>query len=247
VKSLLSEGKTETIRGFKSKSGKKFDACLVLNQDEDGKFTVSFDFEHVESKKIKDVKCPICGGEIEVTSFGFGCTNYNKEDENGCRFSIGKMADKSLTETQVNELLTYGITGTIRGFKSKNGKRFDARVALSKNEEGKVTGLKFDFNDLEPLKVKDVKCPLCGGDIVITPFGYGCSKYSKEDEKSCRFMIGKIASVKLKEDQVKELLTRGKTSVISGFVAKTGMMFDAPLKLTEDGQVTFDFPEKPQQ
>ena len=246
VKSLLSEGKTETIRGFKSKSGKKFDACLVLNQNEDGKFTVSFDFEHVESKKIKDVKCPICGGEIEVTSFGFGCTNYNKEDENGCRFSIGKMADKSLTETQVKELLTDGITGTIRGFKSKNGKRFDARVALSKNEEGKVTGLKFDFNDLEPLKVKDVKCPLCGGDIVITPFGYGCSKYSKEDEKCCRFMIGKIASVKLKEDQVKELLTRGKTGVISGFVAKTGMMFDAPLKLTEDGQVTFDFPEKPQ-
>ncbi len=59
-------------------------------------------------------------------------------------------------------------------------------------------------------------------------------------------MIGKIASVKLKEDQVKELLTRGKTGVIQGFVAKTGMMFEAPLKLTEDGQVTFDFPEKAQ-
>ena len=57
-------------------------------------------------------------------------------------------------------------------------------------------------------------------------------------------MIGKIASVKLKEEQVKELLTNGKTSVIEGFVAKTGMKFDAPLKLTEDGQVTFDFPEK---
>ncbi len=33
--------------------------------------------------------------------------------------------------------------------------------------------------------------------------------------------------------------------MISGFVAKTGMKFDAPLKLTEDGDITFDFPEKP--
>ena len=44
---------------------------------------------------------------------------------------------------------------------------------------------------------------------------------------------------------MKELLLRGKTEVIKGFIAKTGMMFDAPLKLTPEGQVTFDFPEKP--
>lgn len=246
VKQLLSEGKTDTLRGFKSKAGKKFDACLVLEKDENGKSVINFDFEHVEAKKVKDVSCPLCGGDIIVNSWGFGCSNYDKEKEDSCRFSIGKMAEKSLTEANVKELLTNGITGTIRGFKSKTGKKFDARIALSKNEEGKVTGLKFDFNDLEPVKVKDVVCPLCKGDIVVTPFGYGCSNYKKEDpEHSCRFMIGKIASVKLKEAQVKQLLTVGKTDVIEGFVARTGMKFDAPLKLTEDGQVTFDFPEKP--
>ena len=51
--------------------------------------------------------------------------------------------------------------------------------------------------------------------------------------------------MKLKEAQVKELLIRKKTDVIQGFVAKTGMKFDAPLKLTDDGEVVFDFPEKP--
>ena len=246
VKQLLTNGKTDTLRGFKSKSGKKFDACLIIEKDENGKPVVNFDFEHVEAKKVKDVTCPLCGGDIVATPFGFGCANYEKEKEDSCRFSIGKMAEKSLTEANVKELLTNGITGTIRGFKSKTGKKFDARVALSKNEEGKVTGLKFDFNDLEPVKVKDVLCPLCKGDIIVTPFGYGCSNYKKEDpEHSCCFMIGKIASVKLKEAQVKQLLTRGKTDVIEGFVARTGMKFDAPLKLTIDGQVTFDFPEKP--
>ena len=246
IKQLLSTGKTDTIRGFKSKNGKKFDACLVLEKDENGRPVVNFDFEHVEAKKIVDVNCPLCGGDIVATPFGFGCANYDKEKEDSCRFSIGKMAEKSLTESQIKELLTNGITGTIRGFKSKTGKKFDARVALSKDETGKVTGLKFDFNDLEPVKVKDVLCPLCKGDIVVTPFGFGCSNYKKEDpENSCRFMIGKIASVKLKEAHVKQLLTRGKTDIIEGFVARTGMKFDAPLKLTEDGQVTFDFPEKP--
>ena len=245
VKELLNQGRTGTIRGFKSKSGKKFDACVALEHTEDGKIELRFDFEHVEVKKIKDVVCPICGGDIVATPFGFGCANYVKDDPNSCRFSVGKMAEKALTEANVKELLTNGRTGTIRGFKSKSGKKFDARVALAKDEKGKVTGLKFDFTDLEAPKVKDVKCPVCGGDIVKTMFGYGCANYSKENPDSCRFAIGKIAGVSLKEAQVKELLLRGKTDVIKGFVAKTGMKFDAPLKLTPEGQIAFDFPEKP--
>ena len=242
---LITNGRTETIRGFKSKTGKKFDACLCMEKDENGKTVIKFDFEHVEAKKVKDVVCPLCGGEIVQTPFGFGCANYSKDDPESCRFSIGKMAEKSLTESQVKELLTNGRTGTIRGFKSKTGKKFNARVALNRDEGGKVTGLKFDFTDLEPVKVKDVKCPLCGGEIIQTPFGYGCANYSKDNPESCRFAIGTIAGVKLKEAQVKELLLRGRTEVIKGFIAKTGIMFDAPLKLTPEGQVTFDFPEKP--
>lgn len=245
VKMLLTEGRTETIRGFKSKAGKKFDACLVLDREEDGRATIKFDFEHVEAKKIKDAVCPICGGEIVKTSFGYGCSNYVKENPDSCRFSIGKMAEKTLTEANIKELLTNGRTGTIRGFKSKTGKKFDARVALDRDENGKVTGLKFDFTDLEAARIKDVQCPLCGGEIVKTMFGYGCANYAKDNPDSCRFSIGKIAGVSLKEAQVKELLLRKKTDVIEGFVAKTGMMFDAPLKLTPEGSVVFDFPEKP--
>lgn len=247
VTELLLNGRTSTIRGFKSKSGKKFDACLVLDTNEYNKHTVKFDFENVETKKIKDVVCPLCGGEIVQTPFGFGCANYNKEDENSCRFSIGKMAGRDIPEAQIKELLTNGRTGTIRGFKSKTGKKFDARIALSKDAEGKVTGLKFDFDDVEQPKLKDAKCPLCGGDIVKTPFGYGCANYNKDDaEHSCRFMIGKIGGVKLNDSQVRQLLIAKKTDVITGFTSKTGKKFDAPLKLNTEGQIVFDFPDRPQ-
>lgn len=245
VKALLTDGRTETIRGFKSKTGKKFDACVALETDETGRKYLKFDFDHVEAKKIKDVSCPLCGGDIVQTPFGYGCANYKKDDPESCRFSIGKMGEKTLNEVQVKQLLTEGRTATIRGFKSKTGKKFDARIALNKDESGRVTGLKYDFSDVEAPKLKDVKCPVCGGDMVKTPFGYGCANYKKDDPESCRFSVGQIAGVKLKEAQVKELLTNGKTGVIEGFIAKTGMKFDAPLKLTKEGQITFDFPEKP--
>ena len=245
VKELIEQGHTQTIRGFKSKAGKRFDAKLKVDKDENGKVNIAFDFSDIEPEIIPEVKCPVCGGQMKKTSFGYGCVNFSPDDENSCRFSIGKMAEKSFTEAQIRQLLNDGITETMRGFKAKTGKKFDARVALAKDENGKVTGLKFDFDNVEPKKVKDVKCPKCGGDIVVAPFGFMCANHKKDDKESCSFMIGSIASVRLKEAQVKELLTKKKTEVISGFVAKTGMKFDAPLKLTEEGEIAFDFPEKP--
>ncbi|MDE6365704.1 MAG: topoisomerase C-terminal repeat-containing protein, partial [Lachnospiraceae bacterium] len=247
VKELLTSSFTETIRGFKGKSGKKFDAVLVLEKGEDGKHSISFNFEKVEAKKIKDVVCPLCGGEIVQTPFGYGCANYDKLDESSCKFSIGKMAGKDISESQIKELLTNGKTSTIRGFKSKAGKKFDARIIFSRDESGKVTGLKFDFDDVEQKKIKDVVCPLCGGEVVKTSFGYGCANYSKEDaEHSCRFFINhKIAGVKISDLIVKKLLSEKKTDKIEGFLSKSGAKFDAALKLTEDGQAVFDFPDRP--
>lgn len=243
VKELLLSGKTQTIRGFKSKAGKKFDACLVLQKEEGQLPQISFDFEEVEAKVVKDVSCPLCGGEIAKNSFGYGCLNYKRDDPESCKFSIGKLAGKDLTEAQVKELLINERTSTIYGFKSKAGKKFDARIALSKDEEGKVTGIKFDFEDLEEKRVKDVQCPVCGGEVVVTPFGYRCINNDRDNPDSCRFTVGKIAGVSLSEKQLKQLLNEGKTDTIEKFVAKTGMMFSACLKITEDGRIVFDFGE----
>ena len=241
VTELIKNGHTQTLRGFKSKNGKKFDAVLILTE-EDGRKKLKFDFEHVEAKKVKDAVCPLCGGEILVAPFGYACANRSRDGKEGCSFAIGRIAEKDLTESNVRELLTTGKTGTIRGLKGKSGKKFDACLELVK-EEGSAK-IQFDFEHVEAKKVKDVVCPLCGGDIVQTPFGYGCAAYDKNNPESCRFSIGKIAGVKLKEASVKELLQNGKTSPIQGFVAKTGMMFEAALKLDEEKKVVFDFPEK---
>lgn len=242
AKELLTKGKTATIRGFKGKSGKKFDACLVLKKNEEsGRSEAVFDFDSVEAKVVKDVKCPLCGGDIIVTSFGYGCSNYNREDpDNSCRFNIGQIAGVKLKEAAVKELLTAGITSTISGFKSKKGSKFDAKLTLGKDEVGKITGLKFVFENTDK-ELEGLACPKCGQPLIKTYNGYRCKDNVLGNSDSCPFFLGKVAGVEVPEDQFRKLITEKKTDTISGFLSKKGLFFDARLKLDEDNKVVFDF------
>lgn len=78
-------------------------------------------------------KCPVCGGEVRRTSFGYGCSNY----KDGCKFTIGGVVcSKVMSLRAVEALLKNGTTEEISGFVSpKNGKSFSARLAL---ENGKM-------------------------------------------------------------------------------------------------------------
>jgi DNA topoisomerase III len=50
-----------------------------------------------------------------------------------------------------------------------------------------------------------------------------------------------VASKKLTEKNILDLLKKGKTTLIKGFKSKAKKPFDARLKLEEDFRVTFDF------
>ena len=77
--------------------------------------------------------CPLCDGRIKRTKFGYGCSNYK---ENGCKFTINAyILGRSISKSNVQMLLTNGKTSKIKGFTSKNGKKFDAFLKL---ENGKI-------------------------------------------------------------------------------------------------------------
>ena len=82
-------------------------------------------------------------------------------------------------------------------------------------------------------------CPLCGGKIRRTSFGYGCSEYR---EKGCKFSVGGvICSRVIPKSAVTRLLCEGKTQKLDGFVSpRTGKTFSAALKL-DGGKAVFDF------
>ncbi len=90
---------------------------------------------------LNSITCPKCKkGHITENSKAFGCSEY----KNGCDFVIWKqIAGKSLRAIDAERMLTKGRTSLIKGFKSKAGKTFNAKL-LYKNGE-----ISFEFEKKE--------------------------------------------------------------------------------------------------
>ena len=88
--------------------------------------SLSDKFEHSGEQGIV---CPKCGkGHISIYSKVAKCDNPD------CGLTVLRQkAGKNLTDDQMNQLLTKGKTGLIKGFTSKQGKKFDAGVAFDDN------------------------------------------------------------------------------------------------------------------
>ena len=77
-------------------------------------------------------KCPVCGKPIYETQKAYSCNG----GRDGCGFVIWKrISSKTIAKTQAVKLLKNKKTDKLKGFISKNGKPFNARLVL---KNGKV-------------------------------------------------------------------------------------------------------------
>ncbi|WP_258086639.1 type IA DNA topoisomerase [Xenorhabdus bovienii] len=84
------------------------------------------------SENKLSVSCPLCKSELLENSKAFASCKAR------CGFVIWEeIAGKKITRTQAETLIEKGETGIIKGFKSKAGKLFDAKLVLDK-ASGKV-------------------------------------------------------------------------------------------------------------
>lgn len=81
------------------------------------------------------VNCPVCGKPMTVTKWGYGCSAW----KDGCKFAIGTLCQKRITENQARILISTGKSPLIKGFISKAGRKFDAFLVLD------GTNVKFEF------------------------------------------------------------------------------------------------------
>ncbi|MCQ2498425.1 MAG: DNA topoisomerase [Lachnospiraceae bacterium] len=184
-------------------------------------------------KRSLQIKCPMCQGELTTTPFGFGCNNYSNE-ENPCKFSVGKICGKSLKEEDFKDLILKGKTKLIKGFKSKNGKKFDAMLVL---KEDKSIGFEFENNNSQSERIQtDIECPNCKLKLMKGDKSYSCE---------CGLRLYHIVAKKeLSETEVRELLTLGRTKKkVTGLLSKGGNLFDTVIKY-KDGRTEFDFDAK---
>ena len=122
---LLCNGKPSgMIKGFKSKTGKSFDANLVPNiQTKE----IKFSFSDAPAVNTDGIVCPLCGGEVKDSPALLSCE---------CGLKIWKtISGKTLTEKNIRTILS-GQTAMVYGMVSKKtGKKFDAGVRLNKTKK----------------------------------------------------------------------------------------------------------------
>ena len=95
------------------------------------------------------------------------------------------------------------------------------------------------INGVHLLGNGSIICPKCKkGEIIFNPTAAECSQY----KNGCTFAIfGKVASKRLTDTDIKQLLNKRKSKLIKGFISKTGKEFDAILLLSDDLNISFDF------
>ena len=126
----------------------------------------------------------------------------------------------------------------------KGKDNFDKFISDIKEQTNKICisiSSTVDEGDVKPFVLQETsfgKCPLCGGDVIKTKWGYGCSNYSTT---KCSFSIsGTICGKKITERLVKKLLSEGPTGKVDGFKSKAGKSFSMAIKLI-DGKTEFEF------
>lgn len=172
---LLEKGTTDFISGFqpKDKSKKPFSAALTFKQ-EDG--TINYEKMRFQFSQSSDYVCPVCGAKMEQGNGYLRCPNCNMR-------LWTTVSGKKLSEQNILDLLDHKTTKEIKGFSSKAGKKFSAKLYLDENNQ-----MKFDFS-----QDGIIVCPKCGKNIVENEKTYSCEGW----REGCKTTIWKDCFSKL--------------------------------------------------
>ena len=87
--------------------------------------------DSVVAASAKLGNCPLCSAEVREQAKSYSCSGWKQ----GCKFVIWKtIAGKRISGPTAKTLLAKGQTRRLKGFKSKAGKPFEARLKLVEGE-----------------------------------------------------------------------------------------------------------------
>ena len=169
------------------------------------------------------------------------------ESEDGSLVVRKVLGGRQISGEEVVELLTNKRIGPLPGFRSKQGKPFSAAIRFTDQNkvefvfEDGVDGEKPEILDPEPLG----DSPIDSSPVFETMTSYLSQSQIDGDVKK-GFRLGKMILGKaLDRENMKKMLTEGKTGLIQGFQSsKTRRFFDAYLKITSKGKLEFEFPPR---
>ena len=143
ARDLLSGKSIETSKLYSEKKGVTFPGSFRFEVDKDSKYGGSL---QVDFGLPSIGTCPVCGGEIVETSFGFKCSN------SGCRTIVWKTGAKgslfektTITRANATKLFAGKTVKFSKLYSKKTGKTFPAEVKLEVNDAGDGVNLKVLF------------------------------------------------------------------------------------------------------
>jgi DNA topoisomerase-3 len=262
VRELVEKGVVGPLDGFISaKTRATFAAALKLVKDENtGKWKAQYDFgDDVDLGTVEGFWTdPATGAELcEV-----GSSYVLRERENGewkQVFRIPRlMCKKEVSREQAMQLVEKGKTDLIKGFISKKGRPFDAFLlrndarirwkfpprAPKTDKEGKPVERKARAKvDLSKANVIG-ESKVHGGELVETDDAYYVRKPEQENRQVFK-LTKRLCKHEITPDEVKQLLSEGKSHLIESFVSKRGNKFAAHLVLSQKkDKAEFEFPPR---
>lgn len=187
-------------------------------------------FDGVSGTADPERKCPVCGRTMTARKWDIVCD----EAAGGCGARIPReVASKKLSQAVIDTIAAGKTSPTVKGFVSKSGKKFDARLKMDTSTKKVV----FVFEDRDPApQMQGKTCPRCGQPLADDRWKLSCK---------CGLTVYKsYAQAPLTESEM-DLLLQGKEVPKTGMTAKSGKKFDAALRLNrETGQVEYVFKNK---
>ncbi len=181
---------------------------------------------------------------VDNIHFYISPTAYISEDE---KIVIRKiLGGRIMSEAEVVALIKGETLGPFSDFRSKQGKPFTASVRLHQQKIEFIFADAIDTLDIQAIKASPSlgASPVDGTPVHETPAGYMSTSALDGDKKS-GLQISKIILAKAIEPRhIHQLLTDGRTELITGFISKKKRPFDAFLLLDKKGKITFEFPPR---
>ncbi|MFN2476952.1 MAG: DNA topoisomerase 3 [Chthoniobacterales bacterium] len=198
-------------------------------------------FEEDESdSRVTDITSPTDGKPMIETLRGY-------KSQDGTLMVYKVMSGRKIEEEEVRELVANGEIGPLDGFVSaKTGNRFPSKVKIVDDEKNPGSkkgeldfGNKVNVNELTPFWSD----PTTGAELCEAPTSYVLREREGDGWKEI-FKVGRLMCQKpVTREQAIQLVQRGKTDLIEGFISKKNRPFDAFL-LRQGPKINWEFPPR---
>jgi len=181
---------------------------------------------------------------VDGVRFFASPTAYVSEDK---KIRIRKIiGGRIMSEDEIVALLKGETIGPFGDFRSKKGKSFAASVKRVNNKLEFIFASSTTDLDLDAIKQGTPLglSPIDRTRVFATPVAYMSESALEGDEKNGLKISRMILSKELTPAHIEQLLQKGKTELITGFISKKKKPFDAYLLLSKSGTLKFEFPPR---